>query len=1101
MTENINLNFGFSFNDLYQRDGLVRIDAKFLEFLRAADEQKHDELVAARVSGQADSALLVALAPEVEKFIAVLFGVEKELTALNGRHIDLTPLYTAKRLFVQRRAAKTFKQEEAATFDGAELKKQLEALVKADFSELDLARKIVSWMEDEAANVAALDIAARYSAWVLYCGGRSILFSVPPRLDFNNLVDAATAKHGELNYYEGKHLRQRDGFDLTDNGADLSHALDESNYCIFCHEQGKDSCSKGLREKTGAFKTSPTKVELAGCPLTEKISEMNMLKSAGNSIGALAVVTVDNPMMAGTGHRICNDCMKSCIYQKQQPVNIPQVETRTLKDVLELPWGFEIYSLLTRWNPLNISRPLPRENSGKYVLVVGMGPAGYTLAHHLINDGHNVVAIDGLKLEPNPVPFAPVKDIATLQQPLSKRIAAGFGGVAEYGITSRWDKNFLTIIRQLLERRIECQLIGGVRFGGTIDVNDAWAMGFDHIALCLGAGKPTLLDIPNGMARGVRAASDFLMALQLTGAARAESIANLQIRLPAVVIGGGLTGIDTTTEVLAYYAVQVEKFLSRYEKLVAASSEDEVKKNWSEEDRIIAAEYISHARALRAEGADRIKLLRSWGGATLCYRKSLQDSPSYRLNHEEVELALQEGIYFLENCAPVAVAVDKFGHAEALKVRASDGGEHSLPARSILVAAGTSPNTVLAREYESEFPLDGKYFTAVDAANALVKPERTAKPAHPDVLHRVYEDGRGISFFGDLHPSFAGNVVKAMASAKQGYPAISELLKSRAAGGKDRTGFFAALRENLTPVVREVNRLTPTIIELVIYAPQAAKKFQPGQFFRLQNFEAGNIGMEGLALTGAAADPASGLISTIILEMGGSSDLCHSLKPGEPVILMGPTGTPSEIPHNQTVILAGGGLGNAVLFSIGKAMRANGCKVVYFAGYRGNRDRFKLSDIEAAADVVVWCCDEKPDFTASRPQDMVMHGNIVEAMLHYSKQQPAISLSDASHMLVIGSDKMMAGVAAARHGVLKDILKPDHIAIGSINSPMQCMMKEICAQCIQKHVDPKTGEEKYVFSCFNQDQELDCVSFPHLAERLAQNRLQEKLTKEWIDRL
>ena len=64
---------------------------------------------------------------------------------------------------------------------------------------------------------------------------------------------------------------------------------------------------------------------------------MNTLKGDGNPIGALAVVTIDNPMCAATGHRICNDCMKSCIYQKQEPVDIPQVETRTLKDVLELP--------------------------------------------------------------------------------------------------------------------------------------------------------------------------------------------------------------------------------------------------------------------------------------------------------------------------------------------------------------------------------------------------------------------------------------------------------------------------------------------------------------------------------------------------------------------------------------------------------------------------------------------------------------------------------------------------------------------------------------------------------------------------------------------
>jgi NAD(P)H-flavin reductase len=87
--------------------------------------------------------------------------------------------------------------------------------------------------------------------------------------------------------------------------------------------------------------------------------------------------------------------------------------------------------------------------------------------------------------------------------------------------------------------------------------------------------------------------------------------------------------------------------------------------------------------------------------------------------------------------------------------------------------------------------------------------------------------------------------------------------------------------------------------------------------------------MEGLALTGAWVDAERGLISTIVLEMGGSADLCAMLKPGEPVVLMGPTGTPTEIPGDETVMLVGGGLGNAVLFSIGQALRAAGSKVLY----------------------------------------------------------------------------------------------------------------------------------------------------------------------------
>jgi hypothetical protein len=91
---------------------------------------------------------------------------------------------------------------------------------------------------------------------------------------------------------------------------------------------------------------------------------------------------------------------------------------------------------------------------------------------------------------------------------------------------------------------------------------------------------------------------------------------------------------------------------------------------------------------------------------------------------------------------------------------------------------------------------------------------------------------------------------------------------------------------------------------------------------------------------------------------------------------------------------------------------------------------------------------------------------------------------------------MMNAINIARNGVLKPYLNSCK-AIASINSPMQCMMKEICAQCLQKH---KTldGEEYYVYSCFNQDQDMDLVDFAHLKSRLGQNSLSEKLTASWI---
>jgi NADPH-dependent glutamate synthase beta subunit-like oxidoreductase/NAD(P)H-flavin reductase len=1144
--DQLHLALGFTFEDLYVREGLVRLDAEFCRHLQGTDETVFQDLTEARknpggLTRKQQSELMIALAPHLEDFVADLFGIAADVRALQAKHDALAPLYALKRKFIQKRAISGMTAEKAALLHGGALAADLESLFGEPLTERSFVEHVSRWLDTESEHTEHLKIAQHYAAWAaLSPAGRhkhqhGVLFRVPHKLDMEHLVPVQTLQVNgvaELALPE-EQWRQREGFRLTDAGMNLTAALDQAHYCIKCHNQAKDSCSTGLKEKDGAFKTTVFGITLAGCPLDEKISEMNLVKQEGNSIGALAIAVIDNPMVAGTGHRICNDCMKACVFQKQDPVDIPQVETRTLKDVLDLPWGFEVYSLLTRWNPLNFARPLPKPATGYKVLVVGLGPAGFTLSHHLMNDGHVVAAVDGLKIEPLPapisgvtplgerVPFQPIRDVNDLYESLDDRVMAGFGGVAEYGITVRWNKNFLKIIRLLLERREEFRMFGGVRFGGTLTVEDAFALGFDHVALCAGAGRPTVIPMKNGLVRGVRQASDFLMALQLTGAAKSNSLANLQLRMPIVVIGGGLTAIDTATESMAYYVVQVDKFLERYETLAAEHGEAVVRAEWNPEEAATADEFLAHGRAIRRErdlaaqeGRDPnlIALLNGWGGVTIAYRRRLIDAPSYTLNHEEVAKALEEGVRFAESVTPDEVEVDQYGHAEALWVwvKTSAGERVRMPARSILVAAGTQPNTVLAREDASNVFLDGKWFQAVDEDGQPVKPERLAKPAKVSVLMSIREDGRGISFFGDLHPSFAGNVVKAMASAKQGHPVVSRLLARRTPAEPKAADLFKKLNGELRAKVRDVIRLTPNIVEVVVEAPMAARAFQPGQFYRLQNYETlasrvngTALGMEGIALTGASVDREKGLLSTIVLEMGGSSDLCALLKPGEPVILMGPTGTPTETPAQETALLVGGGLGNAVLFSIGQQLRANGSRTIYFAGYKKIVDRYKIDEIEKAADVVVWCCDEAPGFTPGRAQDRTFVGNIVQAIEAYGRGHLGgtdIPLHSVDRVMAIGSDGMMAAVARARHTVLKPYLKPDHIGVASINSPMQCMMKEICAQCLQMHKDPATGEETVVFSCFNQDQPLDQVDWGNLRTRLTQNGVQEKLTKQWIDR-
>lgn len=685
------LSFNFSFEDLHNPSALEKLDGIFLSFLKECSPDLINRLRKARQSvpiPREESALLLDLAPYVEDFIGTFFSIEQEIQSLQNLAFHLAPLYRCKRLFVQRQAAKVFSKEEAQRFDGPHLQQEIATFLGTDYSDLRFARYVLKALEDKETHKEFLQIATQYAAWALHQNRPSTLFRLPRKVN----PDALFLVHREDNTLTSPDKIQRKGFDCTTPSVRTLDALDQAHYCILCHNQDKDSCAKGYAENT------------KGCPLDQKISEMNTLRTQGYVLGALAMIMVDNPMVAATGHRICNDCEKACIFQKQEPVDIPSIESETLDSILNLPWGVEIYSLLSRWNPLNLKRPFPKELSSYNVLVAGMGPAGFTLSHYLLNEGHRVMGIDELKIEPleHALLTQPIRDWSTLKTPLSQRTLDAFGGVMEYGITARWDKNYLQLVRILLERRSHFTLRDGVRIGETLTLPQAFDLGFDHIALCLGAGNPNTLSIPHEGVGGVRFAADFLMDLQLKGATQENPLVDLQIRLPIVIIGGGLTAVDAATEALAYANLHQEK------------------NNFSKND------------------------------ATIAYRKTLQESPAYRLNHKELQLAMAEGVNFLENTTPLEIVADAEGHIATLLVQTPTGVE-SLPCRTLLVATGTLPPQFLEEEgLERE---DGVLLS--------------------------YQGELKVSFFGDLNPIYEGNVVKAMASAKNGYPQICEALLKR----------------------------------------------------------------------------------------------------------------------------------------------------------------------------------------------------------------------------------------------------------------------------------------------------------------------------------
>lgn len=652
------LSHNFSYPDLYDHSALERLDNLFLSSLEADLKNRLQYARKNHPDKITESALLLDLAPYVEDFIGMFFHVESDLQALQDKTYHLAPLYRCKRLFVQRQAAKAYSREEALTFDGLKL---------AD-NDLAFARQVLKALEDKENHQEFLFKATQYAAWALHQDKPTTLFRLPRKTNPDALFPVKREDH-LLHSLDKIH---REGFDCTTPSPKTHDALDQAHYCILCHNQNKDSCAKGLTD------------DLKGCPLGQKISEMNTLRTQGYVLGALAMIMVDNPMVAATGHRICNDCEKACIFQKQDPVDIPSIESETLESILNLPWGVEIYSLLTRWNPLNLKRPFPKPLSGYKVLVAGMGPSGFTLAHYLLNEGHQVHGIDGFKIQPIDHD-QPIRDWSTFKKPLSQRTIGGFGGVMEYGITARWDKNYLDLVHLLLERRYHFTLQDRTRLGRDLTLAQAFEQEFDHVALCLGAGRSNTLSIPHEDVKGVIPAARFLIDLQLKGKK------DIEIHSPILVIGGGLTAVDTATEALAYC------------------------------------------------GRDAT--------TTMVYRKTLQESPAYRLNHKELQSAMAEGVTFLENATPLEIQSDDQGHIEALLVQ-TPSGTQSLPCRTLLVATGTMPPVFLEQEDLEE----------------------------GDGVLLSYQGKPKVSFFGDLNPAYEGNVVRAMASAKDNYERICALL-------------------------------------------------------------------------------------------------------------------------------------------------------------------------------------------------------------------------------------------------------------------------------------------------------------------------------------
>ena len=276
----------------------------------------------------------------------------------------------------------------------------------------------------------------------------------------------------------------------------------EIDYCLFCHERDKDSCSQGAcatRRPVGSYKKNPLGVPLSGCPLDEKISEMHVMRQR-----------------RATRSPRWRSCRRQPDVPRHRPphlqrlhegVRLPEAgagqhpadrDARAHRGAA-LPWGMEIYGLLTRWNPLNVSartralqrQERPRRRARARRLHARPPPRVRRVRRRRGRRPEDRAARPAARRGATGAPPSPSATSTALRRarrahpPRLRRRQR----VRDHRSLGQELPHASSTSRSRGNPHV--RIYGGVRFGGTITLEDAWALGFDHVAIAAGAGRPT----------------------------------------------------------------------------------------------------------------------------------------------------------------------------------------------------------------------------------------------------------------------------------------------------------------------------------------------------------------------------------------------------------------------------------------------------------------------------------------------------------------------------------------------------------------------------------------------------------------------------------
>ena len=1085
------------YSDLYSDSAIKKIDDNFIDFLSKEDNELKNivEHYRNHKIPEFPSEILIKLASKIEEFIFSIFNNKIFQNSPSDKKEYLNKVHEVRRVFIQRNVLRKFSKEDVTI--NSNLVQNAKKLLNDDlYRYLDIYSKnknsyedrieaidqeFITRLENTAKDDKEYNILSAYAAHRVYFGPRSNLFTKPEKVNYQNLIEYKREKNIVYDSTKDTHFLGK------------NKEFFEAKYCIKCHKTEKDSCRKGLEDKFGNIQKNHLNNELYGCPLGIKISEMNELYENFQIVAALSIITLDDPMVCLTGKRICNDCSKACIFQKQDSVDIPSIESRILKEVLNLEYGFEIYSLLLKWQALDPIFYLSKTNNSSSILVVGSGPAGIALSHYLTREGCNVTMIDAQKIEPIPekIKKTLIKDYKEIKDTYNSIKPQGFGGVAEYGITDRWNKENLIVARLILERLNNFELIGSVKFGSTITYEDAKDSGYDHIALCCGSGYPKITKM-NQLPANVRTASDFLMALGSGGAHFKDSNTNFMIHLPAIVIGAGLTAIDAATEITKYYPLLAKKI---YKYFKDKNLDTLGKKEKIEASRLIYAGRLYEEEDKLALQEDRRpnyqKITDKLGGVYILYRRNINESPSYRLGHEEVQDCLKHGVKIIENCDFQKIEEDEFGMCSSITI--SKGNIASkIDAKTVFFATGTSS------------------FTPEDVG--ILTSENKQKFCNENLN---YTDCKNISIFGDMDIKYTGSVVKALASVKNNYKKYIIENLSLMHDGKinsshsnasielisKKRNFYNSLNaeQNLSNLLKSKIKYVKkhkNFTEIRVENPAISKKFLPGQFFKLENYRSKyNHSFEPIALSGCFSD--QNYISFIIKGNGASTKLASKLSEGENISILGPLGKSYKDYYNSRIVIIGSEFRIFPFYDFVKKSNLKGNKVDAIFSMEDLDDLLYPEQIIPYLNKLTICNpypDErlkKASYLKDLNKKLFFRNNLEEAIKELNLALYSANFYNLTNEELIKIEKI---IREKSNSEKFSCSKNSTEQYAHIYSPMQCMIGGICGQCIIP-LDRSKTTNKDIFSCRHQIQKLNISTTNILQKRLLQNSLLELISK------